>query len=419
MKIFLSIIALAIVAGTAAAASPDSTQGKAVSYGNQDNIGLPQAREYDHYLSRVLNALRGIDPTMGAELPSWSVNDRELKRRIIAAMQKNPEFRSRIDQTAEVIVTQNPRTNDILQLSVGPVLLHSRQEIEADLGNSVYEKLKDGNYDKLVKTNPAEERRNYSINFSFYRGSIVLEKSGFAFEWINGKEEIGYPFWLNGTMTLGGAFIRDNVTAHLGIDLVPNNYGNSTAKILGPFTLQQRLLEGAGGASGSLTVKNLGLDPSDGTLGATGLFTYSFGIDNSKTGFSLSQSDVYNTSLIGLVYGTYTFANAGSMPGISVSLGGGAHRIDHLQSIPQKTDVKVVSRTMYGDPFGRIAYDHVGEDKYGIAVQYSNLLLASAYYEFIGGFGLELKYALRLNHRNDPWEHDSFFIVSPRISISL
>lgn len=420
MKVFLSLICVICIAAAAYAAEADSTQGKSVSsYSNSDNMSLGQAREYDRYLGRVLSALNGLDPTMRAELPEWSVNDRELKRRIISAMQKNPEYRARIDQTADIVVTQNPRTRELLRVAVGPVTLHSRQEIEAELGPPVYDKLKEANYDKLTRVNPAEERKNYTIDFTFFRAHIGFEKSGFAFEWYNGKEEIGYPFWLNGTMTLGAAFVRDNVIARLGVDLAPSDYGTSDASILGKFTFHSRKLEGAGGAVGSLTIKNFGLDPADGTLGATGMFTYSFGIDENN-GYTLNPNSAYNTSLIALAYATYNFAPNSSMAGFSFSLGGGGHRIDHLtRSLLPKTETKVESRVTLGDVFARASYDHVGEDKYGFALQYSNLALISGYYEFIQGFGLEARYALRMNKRNATWEYDSYFILSPRFSIVL
>jgi hypothetical protein len=417
-RIAILVFALGLAA-SARAAAPDSAQGKSVSnYPNQDNISLGQAREYDHYLQRVLTALRTLDPTMQAEVNEWVVNDRELKRRIISQMQKNPEYRSRMGQNADVVVTQNPRTDDLLRVSVGSVVLSNRQEIEAVLGPSEYDRLKERGYDLLMKNNPAAERKNYGINFSFYRASIQLEKSGFAFEWINGKEEIGYPLWLNGTMTLGAAFIRDNVTARLGIDIAPTEYGNSDSKILGPFTFHRRLLEGTGGASGSLTINNFGLDMSEGRLGAAGLFTYGYNLQP-EAGFSLNPTEAHNTNLIGLVYLTYEFPTDGSLAGFGVALGGGAHRIDALHFDAAKKETHMLERTTLGDVFGRISYEHVGQDHYGLALQYSNLLLASAFYDLMEGFGLEMKYSLRMNHRNSPWEYDSYFAISPRISIVL
>jgi hypothetical protein len=399
----------------------DSSQNKAVASisSGQDNMTLAEARTYNQYLNRVMSAINSLDPTMRAELPEWVVNDRELKRRIIATLRKLPQFRSQINELSDVVITQNPRTQELLRLIVATVELNSRNEIESVLGSSIYDKLKEGNYDKVMKVNPVFEPRSYQIDFSLYRADIVLKKSGFAFEWINGKEQIGYPFWLNGTMTIGGAFIRDNVTMHLGIDVVPSNYGSTDAQVLGPFTLHQRKIEGAGGASGSLEIKNFGLDPSDGMLGITGYFTYGFGLDGGKAGFSQNPVHAYNVSLIGLAYLTYAAPAEGDFAGFSFALGGGGHRIDELQYLPPTQATKTLSRVTLGDVYGRIAYDNQGEDHWGLAVQYSNLLLTSAYYEFFTGVGLELKYALRLNNRNAPWEYDSYFIISPRISISL
>ncbi|HET7152264.1 MAG TPA: hypothetical protein VFJ29_00730 [Candidatus Kapabacteria bacterium] len=421
MKNFIIALCLLCAGSALFAMDADSSQNKAVSSvsSNQDNMTLPEARTYDHYLNRVVSAINSLDPTMRAELPEWVVNDRELKRRIIATLRKLPQFRSQIDELSDVVITQNPRTQELLRLVVSTVELNSREEIESVLGTSTYDKLRDGNYDKVMKVNPVFEPKSYQLDFSLYRADIVLKKSGFAFEWINGKEQIGYPFWLNGTMTLGGAFIRDNVTMHLGIDLVPASYGNTDANILGPFDLKPRKLEGAGGATGSLEIKNFGLDPSDGLLGITGFFTYGFGLDGGKVGFSQNPDQAYNVSLIGLAYLTYAAPADGDFSGFSFGIGGGGHRIDNVAWSPTTQVTKILSRVTLGDVYGRVAYDHQGEDHWGLAVQYSNMLMTSAYYEFFTGVGLELKYALRMNNRNDPWEYDSYFVISPRISISL
>ena len=418
-------LSLCFVRNAAAQESQDTSHRSVDNFANSaETMSLPEARNYNNYLDRVLGAIHSLDPTMQAELPQWVVNDRELKRRIIALLQKDPQFRAQISQLSDVIVTQNPRTQELLRLTVAAVVLNSRDEIEAKLGTTIYDKLKDGSYDKLMVANPVLEQRSYGIYFSLYKGYLALEKSGFAFEWINGKEEIGYPFWLNGTMTLGGAFIRDNFTMHLGIDVVPSGYGNSTAPIVGPFNIPNRKLEGTSGASVSGEIKNFGLDPNDGRLGATGLFTYSFGENPGPAGFSIAPYNLaYNVSHIELLYLTYAFPVEGDLNGFSISVGGGAHSIDYNKFIPGTPTVaaqtNLISRTTFGDVYGKIAYDFHGEDHWGMSLQYSNLLLGDVYYDILQGFGLEAKYALVLNNRNSPWEYKSFFIISPRISFEL
>ena len=247
--ILLACVSCVSIAAAQATAQ-DSSQGKPTDQfaNTAQTLSLAQAQNYNNYLDRVLTAIHTLDPTMKAELPEWVVNDRELKRRIIALLQKDPQFRAQVSELSDVIVTQNPRTQELLRLTVAMVL-NSRDEIEAKLGTTIYDKLRDGNYDKIMKTNPVFEQRSYGAFFSFYRADIALQKSGFAFEWMNGKEEIGYPFWLNGTMTLGGAFIRDNFTLHLGVDIVPSDYGVSNAPIAGLFSIPERKLEGTTGTT--------------------------------------------------------------------------------------------------------------------------------------------------------------------------
>jgi hypothetical protein len=128
--------------------------------------------------------------------------------------------------------------------------------------------------------------------------------------------------------------------------------------------------------------------------------------------------EAYSAGLIANANIGYAFARESALEGLSIAIGGGGHRIDHIVRV-SPTEIKTIGNAIIGDPFVRLGYEHLGSTDWGLSAQYSNMMLLDGYFEIFSGFALQAKYALRLNHRNEPYEYDSYFVLSPRIKISI
>jgi len=404
---------------------------------------LKQARAENEALTRILSAIESIDTARQNELIQWIITDRNIRTRVISALRKAGKNISP-NSVAELTVTQKPPTEpgadlQLLRLVIESVGIYGEPNIKRILGESLYERIKQRDYEHTMISTELIQNKIQSIymDLSAFGGQIIF-KSGFGVGYRVGNDYLGYPFWLPGTYQLYGMIRRGTTDFRAGVELPLGDAGATPFKLSGEsINIKPRKLLGSTAFAAQVD-QDLGLlSEQSGRIHAGAEFLTSFSPNPNnypnfaresryRTSFprNSEKDSLYYIGLSGHAYASYRLPD-NVLRGAYVQLGAGYHRINAITVGPLSqapntgTDFSPVESGSFGqfDPFIKLGYVRSGEagDEYGLSIQYCNTLLTHGFFKLFPWLQLEFKYATVIFRDVQKWEHKDFVMVSPKL----
>lgn len=373
---------------------------------------LEEKRNDRTRLERMLGALNVVDSLYRVHFPTWQIQDEDLRQRIYKS------FRVRHQNAPEdtsVVVVSTSDVSEILQVSIGPMRM-GRRETLMNLSDSLHRAILALDYPlRWIDTAPPKIRRSLlfgarpkrvSVDASAY-GASVLFSNGWGLEAITGNDEIGYPFWLTGTVRAMAILDR----LKIGV-MFPVKFGRSAPDILEPLALRPRRLNGSSGASLEFQ-HELKSDLITARLSVGELTKFHSGT------LTDDRRPYYLHTIAQLLYSHQTELGGGEHL-FTLTGGVGFHQIA-LGEVQQNERIVAIRKTNFASPLGRLEYVRRGVETYGVGVQYySSVLLVTGWIEMIRNFVyLDIRYSSPILRKPKPWEQSYFVMVSPRFRVAF
>lgn len=441
--------ALMLLGPRVVSAQGQGSQGQQIS-NPQSNWAdsLRMARAENEALTRILSAIESIDTARQNELIQWIITDRSIRSRVISALRKSGKTISP-NSVAEMTVTQKPPTLNapdeqmqLLRIVIESIGIYGEPNIKRILGQDLYDKIRsrEGYELTLISTQPAQQKIQFVyLDASLFGGQIVF-KSGFGFGLRVGNDNVGYPFWLPGTLGTFGMLRRGSTDFRLGLEWPLGESGVTPFTISGGLKVKERKLEGVM-AFAAMIDQDLGLgDDQTGKVRFGAEFVTGFNpvytTFSSRASLPQYRTNYINKSVNGLekdslfymqlsAHAWVTYKMPGTfLKGAYVQVGGGTHRIDPvtigqkgITTDPINTDIVKGEPLSYFDPLVKVGYIRTGDagDEFGLSLQYCNTLLADAFIKLFPWLQLEAKYATVIGRDPQKWEWKDYVMISPKI----
>jgi hypothetical protein len=373
---------------------------------------LEEKRNDRERMERMLASLNVVDSAYKVHYPTWVVLDADLRERIYRA------FRMRyanVSPDTTVTIVANPDADEILEISVGPVVM-GRRDTHINLSDSLHKEILTAKYPmRVINPIPVKSRPNLffgsrpkfaAISVSAF-GAGLLFSDGRGVDVKLGHEEIGYHFWATGDYRAMAVFEQ----LKLGI-IIPFKYGRTDVANPEPLSIRSRRLSGAKGVTGEYDYAF-----NSQLIGAR----FSVGELNSVSNPDLLtnlQRFYYLHTVVQLFYSRQEMFGAGEHL-FTLTGGVGYHQVALGETKPDSR-ITAVQKVDFANPILRAEYVHQGSNKmYGLGVQYySGILYVKGWVEFVKNFiFLDLQYYSPVFRAAKPWEQTYFFMISPRIQL--
>lgn len=254
----------------------------------------------------------------------------------------------------------------------------------------------------------------------------------FGFQVRLGNDEVGLPFWSSGTgqaLLILRDKIFDQSVFKLGV-VFPFGVGESSTSTL----FEKRNLAGGWGFAAEGLIPSFNI-PEGLNLPLGFSFQYVPAFAKNSTIIDTNQgADIYYASFIGTLYFPFIVdLNPRTRTSfIQLQVGIGWEDVNRAvaeypgmiingdtvkkgdPNIGQLQNLEVVTTRVL--PHIRVDYVNHESAKFGTFLQYDHLWMFGGWIELFNGFRIEAEYAAPM-HPANPWEPQSFFLISPRIRI--
>jgi hypothetical protein len=362
-------------------------------------------------MERMLASLNAVDSVYKVHYPTWVVQDADLRERIYRT------FRMRytdVPSDTTVTVVANPDADEILEISIGSVVM-GRRDTHVNLSDSLHKEILAAKYPmRVINPIPVKPRayllfgsrpKFAAISVSAF-GAGLLFSDGRGVEVKLGHEEIGYHFWSTGDFRAMAVFEQ----LKIGL-IIPFRYGRTEVANPEPLSIRPRRLSGAKGVSGEFdypfSSQLVGARLSVGELNS---------VSNPELLTNLQQF-YYIHTIAQLFYSRQEMFSAGEH--LFTFTGGlGYHQIA-LGETKQNGRITATQKVDFASPILRAEYVHQGGKMYGLGVQYySGILHVKGWVEFVKNFiYVDVQYYSPAFRGAKPWEQTYFFMISPRIQL--
>jgi hypothetical protein len=218
-----------------------------------------------------------------------------------------------------------------------------------------------------------------------------------------GSDELGYPFWSAGKLSLLASYER----IKFGFEL-PLTAGRSSTDVFPPFIIRARQLNGTRGF-----VAEADFGPVGGKVSFTRL---------SENDLDRLTDPALFYYITGAVQAYYSFGVALDATNIvRAKLGAGAHRINLGSVLPDGGVLKQLSADEFS-PYVKFEYLNKDvSDRFGVSMQFYELtFLFTGSLEIVPNIvSIEAKYSWPVAPDRPPWQAPEFFIVSPHVRFSF
>jgi len=407
----LPVLVLSCVFSSIMVAQTEIAAGTAVDSLSMLRNTLEEKKSERERMERMLASLNAVDSVYKVHYPTWVVLDADLKERIYRT------FRMRYtDVPADTAVTivANPEADEILEISIGPVVM-GRRDAHINLSDSLHKEILTAKYPmRVINPIPVKPRayllfgsrpKFAAISVSAF-GAGLLFSDGRGVEVKLGHEEIGYHFWSTGDYRAMAVFEQ----LKIGI-IIPFTYGRTDVANPEPLSIRPRRLSGAKGFAGEFDhpfqSHLIGARISVGELNS---------VSNPEFLTNLQQF-YYLHTVAQLFYSRQEMFNAGEH--LFAFTGGlGYHQIA-LGETKQDGRITAAHKIDFASPIFRVEYVHQSGKMYGLGLQYySGILHVKGWVEFIKNFiYVDVQYYSPVFRGTKPWEQSYFFMISPRIQL--
>ena len=372
---------------------------------------LEEKRSDRERMERMLASLNAVDSVYKVHYPTWVVLDADLRERIYRTFRMRY---SNVPSDTTVTIVANTDADEILEISVGPVVM-GRRDTHINLSDSLHKEILAAKYPmRVINPIPVKPRANLlfgsrpkfaAVSISAF-GAGLLFSDGRGVEVKLGHEEIGYHFWSTGDYRAMVVFEQ----LKIGI-IIPFRYGRTEVANPEPLSIRPRRLSGAKGVAGEFDY------PFNSQLIGTRL---SVGELNSVSNPELLTSldrFYYLHTVAQLFYSRQEMFGAGEH--LFTFTGGlGYHQIA-LGETKQDGRITAAQKVDFANLILRAEYVHQSGKIYGLGVQYySGILYVKGWVEFVKNFiYVDLQYYSPVFRGAKPWEQTYFFMISPRIQL--
>jgi hypothetical protein len=376
------------------------------------SLDLHKLRADRARLHRILAALNIVDSAYIVHFPTWLIRDVDVRERVHKVFRNRLKFPSR---DSDLVVITNPSKTEIEMLSFGAVSM-GREEVRLFVGDNLRKTILSEEYSRESTPQPQEpkkpivlepEPKSVFFEGSLFGGSIKFS-NGWGAEMKMGNDAIGFPFWSSGSAEV--VLLVDQL--RIGA-VVPMSVGLSESQIGGPFTIQSRKLNGAGGFTAEYAF-NIASGSFDFHITSSPLSNS----DANKKYTSLTEAYYVRSVVQGIYYRNLGMIN--NEHSFTLGVGMGYHQIGKARIIPY-VDVNTTDKFDYYSPIIKVSYLRQGMHTYGVEVQgYSSTLLITSWIELVKDFiYADMKYSIPVFRGPNAWENSYFIMVSPRIRLSF
>jgi hypothetical protein len=377
---------------------------------------LKSEKEELQSLERILLALNNGDTVYASYFPVWTVLDKNTKLSIYSA------FRNRGKEFSEderVVIIAIPNMKGIADIRIGSTsygrLFASKSldpELQRNLLTRNYEFVNEipFGYKNEVQRRPVFEKPSWvSANISLFGGSMKFGNDWRIVGRI-GNDELGYPFWSSGQISLMAGYKSIQLGAYL-----PMHGGVfETNPADRPLSLKPRLLNGSSGVTGNAefeweAVKINSPRVSYGAIGGS----FAVGsLDRRRPEYLTANLErLYSITTIVQSYYAFNYKFDDEKV-LNARVGATFHRI----SLNKFVDDEIYA---YGNgqnivtPLVSAVYRNVGADWFTLSAQYSRLLSLGAWAEIVPKYiYAEVKYSTVLLREPREWEQKYYLYAT-------
>lgn len=369
-------------------------------------------------LERILLALNNGDTVYASYFPVWTVLDKNTKLSIFTAFRNRGKEFSENDR---VVIIAIPNMKGIADIRIGNASygrLFASKALDPELQQSLlqrnYELINEipFGYRNETKQRPPTDQPNWiSANISLFGGYMK-----FGNDWrIVGKlgnDELGYPFWSSGQVSLTAGYKSIQLGAYL-----PMHGGlfetNSSER---PLSLKPRLLNGSTGVTGSTEFEwdEVKIQSSHIAYAAIGGSFAIGSLDKRRPEYLTANVDsLYSiSSLLQMYYALhYNFDDHNV---IKARAGATYHRVT-LNRYDEKQDdiLNYGAAQKFFTPLVALEYRNLGLDWFALNAQYSRLLSFGAWAEIVPGYVYaEVKYSTVVLREPRVWEQNYYLYAT-------
>ncbi len=359
-------------------------------------------------LERILLALNNGDTVYASYFPVWTVLDKNTRLSIYSAFRNRGKEFSESDR---VVVIAIPNMKGIADIRIGNTsygrLFASKSldpELQRDLLNRNYEFVNETpfGYTNEVQRRPVFDKPSWvSANISLFGGSMK-----FGNDWrIVGKignDELGYPFWSSGQISLMAGYKSIQLGAYL-----PMHGGVfETNPADRPLSLKPRRLNGSSGVTGSAefewdAVKINSPRVSYGAIGGS----FAVGsLDRRRPEYLTANLErLFSVTTILQSYYAFNYQFDDEKV-LHARVGATFHRVSLNKYIEDEIYAYGSAQNIV-TPLVSVLYRNVGADWFALTGQYSRMLSFSAWAELVPKYVyVEAKYSTVVFREAREWE---------------
>jgi hypothetical protein len=363
-------------------------------------------------LERILLALNSGDTVYAAYFPVWTVLDMNTKLSIQTA------FRNRgkdFPEDERVVVIAQPNGKGIADIRIGNVS-YGKLFASKSLDPQLQKELLERNYvlvdeipfgyrnNKNMRTMP--EKPNWvSANISLFNSAIRFGND-WRIEGRIGTDELGYPFWSSGQLSLTAGYKSLRLGAYMPMhggvfETNPNER---------PLSLKPRLLNGSTGATGGFEFEwdLVKLNSSHITYGALGGSFAVGSLDRRRPEYLTSNLDsLYSINAMVQAYYAFNYKFDDEKV-LNAKVGGVYHTVSLSKYVDEEIERHGKLRKVF-TPYLAVEYRNLGADWFKLNATYSRMLMLGAWAEIVPQYVfVEVKYSTVLLRQTKPWEQNYY-----------
>jgi len=411
-------------------------------------MSIPELKDSIQVLNEDLRLLQTLleastlDPRTyyHSQVKAWIINNQSVRDSLFyALMAVDSSVQSEAGAEAEVLATEN---DDIIQVRFGTTVfkgIHLKEAIDKSTDQFLYKKIiRSSSYSKdielrdttfrlstpfesellatnkyLEEFNPLTHRTNPEMTRFLFALSLYGAGARIGPDWGGevrlGNDEIGFPFWSSGNLSVLAIYRH----IKFGIQL-PLALGKNPTNIYPSVELPRRLLNGSRGLMAEFDFGNLGGEFMASTM--------------SKRDIALLVSPDRYFYISNITLGYYSMGfTLGPSDMARMKIGLSYHQIRQGSVVPPASpggdsEVTDEDRFDYFSPYLRFEYAYEGADEqFGGSLQYNHYtLVGTAWLEIVPKiFRIEVKYARPVISQINEWQNSDFIVVSPVLRIAF